>query len=479
MKKYFNFDLTEQQLKVFNSLKIFVQNHSEKVFILKGYAGTGKTTLMFGLIKYLQEIKKNFDLLSSTGRAAKILSDLTGHRASTIHSRIYTFSDLSDDLEDIHKKRKKNITDNKSLNLLFSLSQIDADQSKKKIIYIIDESSMISNQKDKSISFAQFGDGELLNDLINYDPNGKFIFIGDPCQLPPIKQKESPALSKEYIEQKFNFNVKEHMLTTIVRQQGVNNGIIQASLNTRRLFYNPPQIKWPKLPLGKNNNIKLLSSDFQLANEYLKEINENGTENTTIICQSNRDCKELNNFVRSRLFKDTSSIQVNDLLLITQNNQKANLVNGDLVKVLSIAPKENRCGLSFWEVQAQELSSKRIINSLLINDIPYSNSTNISEEKHKDLMIDYYLRMKEKGIKQGDRLFKDNMLKDEYLNAIKCVFGYALTCHKSQGGEWDKVFLYIKQKIYGIPRPGLFQWWYTAITRARKKLFIVDDWFIS
>ena len=177
--------------------------------------------------------------------------------------------------------------------------------------------------------------------------------------------------------------------------------------------------------------------------------------------------------------KSSNLIETGDILLVTQNNYLTNLVNGDLVKVIQTGKNEYRCGLSFLQVEVQELVSKHTFNVLLVEDILYSISTNLNNKQHKDLMIDYYHRMKEKGIKQKDQAFKDKMLTDPYLNALKAVYGYALTCHKSQGGEWNEVFLYLDNKIHGIPKPGIYQWLYTAVTRAKETLHIVNDWFIK
>ena len=165
--------------------------------------------------------------------------------------------------------------------------------------------------------------------------------------------------------------------------------------------------------------------------------------------------------------------------MVTQNNYLTDLVNGDIIRVIQIGKREYRCGLSFLNVEVQELVSRHSYNILLIEEILYSISTNLNTKQHKDLMIDFFNRMKEKGIRQKDQSFKDRMLTDPYLNALKVVYGYALTCHKSQGGEWNEVFLYLDNKIQGIPKPGIYQWLYTAVTRAIKTLHIVDDWFIK
>lgn len=474
--KYFGFNLKPSQQRAFSLLQIFALNPNSKVFILKGYAGTGKTTLMGGFIKWLDEKDITFSLLASTGRAAKILSDKTKSEARTVHSHIYTFNDLDDDLEKMSSVQQELRVDDKGqISLLFDLKIIESESEK---IYIVDESSMISDTPDKSASFAKFGSGELLKDLFKYDKKGKFIFVGDPCQLPPIGQNISPALSKEYIQNHYNITVEEFELTEIVRQSS-RSSIIDASVKVRELYQNNPPVKFASFPLKNHPDIEIHSSHVSLLNSYIAQIRENGFEHSTLISQTNRHCSDLNKIIRNTLEKQSTQLEPGDILMVTQNNYLTTLVNGDVVEVLQTGQKEYRCGLSFVKVHVRELSSGETYSVLLIEDILYSMSTNLNNKQHKDLMIDYYHRMKSNGISQKDRAFKDRMFTDPYLNGLKVVFGYALTCHKSQGGEWNEVFLYLDNSIHGIPKPGIYQWLYTAVTRARVRLHVVNDWFIK
>lgn len=474
--KYFNFELTGQQKQAFALLKTFVETNKEKVFILKGFAGTGKTTLMSGLINWLDEEEIKYSLLATTGRAAKILSNKTGTNANTIHSHIYVFSELSDDLEAMSNIQENLAVDDKGqISLLFGLRTIPSTDEK---IYIIDESSMVSDSPDKSGSFAQFGTGDLLNDILNFDPNGRYVFIGDPCQLPPINQSSSPALLSQYIKSKYGYDAKEFELTDIIRQKNTN-GIVEASFKIRKLHESNPNVKFASLPLKGHNNIHLHSSHVNLLNHYIDNIKKDGFENCTMICQTNKHCSDLNKAIRTALYSTGHRLIPGDLLMVTQNNYVSALVNGDQVVVKQIGNQEYRCGLSFLQVEVEELVSKKRYTLLLIEDILYSTGTNLNNKQHKDLMIDYFKRMQRKGITQKDKKFKENMLNDPYLNALKAVYGYAITCHKSQGGEWNEVFLYLDNKIHGIPKPGIYQWWYTAVTRAKNNLHIVNDWFIK
>jgi ATP-dependent exoDNAse (exonuclease V) alpha subunit len=475
-KKHFQYPLKEQQLKIFNALQLFAKKTDEKVFILKGYAGTGKTTIIGGFIKWLIENEIQFSLLASTGRASKILSDKSETNASTVHSKIYTFNKIDEDIEQLESiQNSMSVDDKGQINLLFELNPII---SKSQTIYIIDESSMISDVDKSNSSFAKFGSGKLLTDLLNYDNNAKFIFVGDPLQLPPINQKLSPALSSSYLHSMHNLSIQEFELTEIIRQD-VNNGIIKASLNIRKLYFKNPSTKWANFPIKNFSNIQFYNSHVDLLNNYFDTIKALGIEEATLICQTNRHCNQLNKFTRASLGIKKSCLQKDDLLMVTQNNYLTNLVNGDLVKVKDIGERESRCGLSFLAIEIEELVSKEIYRVNLVENILDSNSTNLDNKQHKDIFIDYYNRMKINGITQKDKAFKDNMMTDPYLNALKAVYGYALTCHKSQGGEWNNIYLYLDNKIQGIPRPQIYQWFYTAITRAKTSLHIVDDWFIS
>jgi len=476
MSKYFKFELRPQQKSIFNAIQIFAKDSTAQIFILKGYAGTGKTSLLSGVVSWLNENKIIFSLLASTGRAAKILSDKTESVATTIHSQIYVFRDIDDDLETISKQQEKmDIDDKGQISLMFELKPIISEKQK---LYIIDESSMIGDTPNKGNSFAKFGSGELLKDLLEYDKNAKFIFVGDFAQLPPIGQSMSPALSKDYIEDKYDLNVTSHELTEIIRQSS-SNGIIKASMLIRALYSSNPYVKFASFPLKGHSNINIHNSHANLINSYIRTIEKNGYDYSTLICQTNRQCSDINTNIRNALGRKDNQIQIGDILLVTQNNFLTGLVNGDIVEVLKTGQREYRCGLSFLQIEIKELVSKNSYSILLLEDILYSISTNLTNKQHKDMMIDYYHRMKDNGIKQKDRIFKDGMLKDPYLNSLKAVYGYALTCHKSQGGEWEEVFLYLDNKIHGIPKPGIYQWLYTAVTRAKETLHVVDDWFIK
>ncbi len=471
---YFSFELKEPQKRAFEALQLFTQDPEQKVFILKGYAGTGKTTLLSGLIKWLREQEIEFKLLATTGRAAKILSEKTGTTAGTIHSLIYHFNDLDGDLAQMSEIKSNPQKDDKGhVLLLFNLRQIE---NLNETIYIIDESSMLSDEPESTGSFARFGSGDLLQDLFDYDAKGKYLFVGDPCQLPPANQLNSPALNATHLKEKYKLSVRETELREIVRQ-AADNSIIQASFKLRHQIATNPPVKFAQLHVIGYPHISVEPAHVTLLNKYIDHIKENGYQNATMICQTNYHCTQLNSIIRKTIH-GKHELTVGDLLMVTQNNYLSDLVNGDQVLVKSIGGTEYRCGLTFQSIEVESLSSGNTYTLPMLTNILYSNKVNLDHKQHRDLLIDFHERMNKLGIKQRSEEFRSKMMDDPYLNALRAVFGYAITCHKSQGGEWQDVYLYMDNKIHGIPKPNIYQWWYTAITRAKENLYITREWYI-
>lgn len=426
-----NITLTNSQQKALERILSFLETEDRRVFILRGYAGTGKTTLVRAIISELYSKGRSFSLLASTGRAAKVLSDATriavrdedgstseiSSSSRTIHSQIYTFSDINQDL-DLFSQPDSNpeIATDKSIKLRFSL--LHREESETQMIYIIDESSMISDVKGDTSSQAVYGtDGRLLKDLFEYDHKGVFIFIGDPCQLPPVNQVVSPALSKTYIETTFGYRTDEVELTEIVRQ-AEGNDIAKSAALVRKCYLNPPETKIARFPFRGYKNIHLLNSDVDMLNMYIDTIKDQDYSKSTMIVMSNKTVTKLSNIIRPILGFRERTISVGDLLLVTQNNLISGLMNGDLVKILQIGRRERRSGLSFVFVEVESLATNKVYSQLLIEDIMYSGATNITQEQQTHLFIDYHERMRAKGIKQSSPRYKDGMMNDSYLNAL-------------------------------------------------------------
>lgn len=478
--------LTASQSIAFSKMKTFVEDRDKRVFILKGYAGTGKTTLMKFFIEHLKEKKKRYKLLASTGRAAKILSDLTNSMegASTIHSMIYSFKDLNQDLSD---KTEKQMDETGQLFLIFEPHKVDVENDEE-CIYIIDEASMVSDKSEEIITQAKFGEGRLLQELLSYDmrQGSKYVFVGDPCQLPPIQESTSPALSVNYLKNTFGISAEETQLTEIMRQKGENQ-IVVSSKNIRALYAQAPTSQniygsgrvWGKLPFS--SCCKFSYNLDELVQKYIKDIRMYGFEQATFICKSNKDCLSISQFVRKELGKTAPIIQQGDLLMVTQNNLLCGLVNGDMVEVLSVGKKvEYIAGQSFRSVKVKELFSKRVVSVLLMESTLNSMRGNLDSVQQTALFLDFIIRMKAQGVTQKNKqVFNMHLKDDPYLNALRCSYGYAITCHKAQGGEWPNVYIHIPRNFTLNPTKETYQWIYTAMTRAKESLNMIKDFYIE
>ena len=480
--------LVPSQQKVFDQLVRFISSDSQRVFILKGYAGTGKTTLMRFLIADLNKKNRPYRLLASTGRAAKILTNLVGgdQEATTIHSMIYSFNGLNQDLSDADISNKDV---NGQLFIVFSPCTIKSEAAPHdNMVYIIDESSMVADHVETNITQACFGSGRLLKELLDYDPRpeSKFIFVGDPCQLPPIKEVHSPALSPDYFKQVFRFDANEAQLTEIMRQSN-GNDIVPISQQIRKRFAMAPNTREAYrgityrdyLPFSNSNNITLHPNLNSMIDHYVGLINDNGYNHSICISRSNKGCFYLSRRIRRMLGIQGDVIGKRDLLMVVQNNP-CGLMNGDMVEVVSMSQNVRfKAGLHFREVEVRELFTHVTRKLLMLEDTLYTEQPNLSAEQQKGLFIDFVVRMKEKGIKQHDRAFEDQMRRDPYLNSLRCNYGYAVTCHKAQGGEWNEVYIDLADNFMWQPTKSTYQWIYTAMTRAKNQLHLVKGYNIQ
>ena len=483
-----NIELTSSQDRVLKSILNFINESTDRIFILKGYAGTGKTTLMRFLIQELDKVQKDYRLLASTGRAAKVLANLSNRNGSTstIHSLVYSFNGLSKNYDD---KEQPVVDKDGQLFLVFEPSKLD-EKEVPETIYIIDEASMVSDVEVKDVTQAKFGDGRLLKELLDYDQRAgsKFIFVGDPCQLPPIEEYYSPALIKDYFQEEFNMSASEAQLTEIMRQNGAS-GIIDASKQIRGLYNQAPnessiygsQKLWGYLPFRQFKDIKLHSNLESMIDDYVSKIKLSGLNSAVCICRTNRACSQLSAVIREKLGLCSENIQKGDLLMVIQNNMPTGLMNGDMVTIEELGPRtQSRAGLSFREVTVKELFTQRTIKTLMIEEIVNQSRLNLDSAQQQALFIDFIMRMRDMGITQKNaRRFNHAMINDPYLNALRCVYGYAITCHKSQGGEWDEVYVHVPRNITLNPTKETYQWMYTSMTRAKKTLHMVDDFFIK
>lgn len=492
-----NIELTRSQEIVLKQLTDFVFNSSDRVFILKGYAGTGKTTLMRFLIKELKKKNQMYKLLSTTGRAAKILANHTGCDAKTIHGTIYKYKDFNKDVSDYDPK---NTTPDQTgqLYLVFESVCLD-DAERKSCVYIIDESSMISDTATADVTQALFGNGRLLKELLDYDtlPESKYIFVGDPCQLPPIEGNYSPALIPGYFQQTFGLKAQQAELTQIMRQ---DNSIVKAGEYLRKLWNNAPESSsvyskkvWgAPLQLSGYGDFKIHSDYTELEELYYENITKNGYTDSTFICSSNKKSRDLSLTIRQRL-GICGLVSAGDLIMVTQNQLTTGLMNGDMVEVITAkndterivhnvaSPDGYKTELLFREVAVKELFTGRKVTTLMLDNTLQTNLNKLDSRQQTGLFLDFILRMKRRGIdaKKNPEQFQDAMYKDPYLNALRCCYGYAITCHKAQGGEWKTVFIQTPRDITLNPVKSKYQWFYTAITRAKETVHLVKDFYFK
>lgn len=473
--------LNTSQENAFNELKKFTQASGRGVFILTGYAGTGKSTLMNQYVKWLEQKgyvygvkrgreiveRKCYHLWASTGRAAKILRDRVGHMAVTVHSGIYF-------LDELLEIKEEDAAMEHDGQFILNFGPHPAISSM--AVYIIDEASMIGDTADPNPTQAIYGTGKLLTDLLKHAQTGKVVFVGDNYQLPPVQSEESPALSESYLRSKFGVDVKSAFLDEIMRQDK-DNDLVVAANEIRKLADVQSRAKWAKYPLRGYNNIKLLWSRDALLSAYVSKLKRDGYGSAVLISGTNKGRNELAQYARNALgFKDPC-LEIGELLMVVQNNHHTGLMNGDFVVVKSIKQRRKRANLTFLEVEVEELVSKRAYTSLLIENLLYSNHANLDKVEQNGLFRDFVERERVKGITdRKSELFKDDLQEDEYLNALRAVYGYAVTCHKSQGGEWDEVYVDMGWKRQ---MRSTYQWLYTAMTRAKDTLYLVDGNMIT
>lgn len=442
--------------------KFLLSQNYEELFLLKGYAGTGKTSIVGTLVKNSWKINKNLVLLAPTGRAAKVISNYSNKEAFTIHKKIY------------YPKSKK------GGGISFSLQK----NKHKNTIFIVDESSMIPDTSPDSILFDK---GSLLSDLIQYVYSGhqcKLILIGDTAQLPPIKLDISPALDKATLENYFNKKVVTIELDEVVRQEkgsGIlwNASSIRESLEDE--FYDTFKFEKENFPdiIRPYDGQELMSA---LEDSYLNS----GDEESVFIVRSNKRAFLYNQNIRSRILYKEEELSVGDHLMVVKNNyfwlettsEAGFIANGDIIEILEIYSIKELYGFKFATVNVKMIDYPRMaaFETVLILDTLSSEIASLSFEDSNKLYQEVLKDYEHETSKYKKFL---SVKKNIYFNALQVKFSYAITCHKSQGGQWDTVFVEQPYLPNGIDKDYL-RWLYTAITRAKKKLYLIgfkDDFF--
>jgi ATP-dependent exoDNAse (exonuclease V) alpha subunit len=442
--------------------KIFL-NSNDQVFILKGYAGTGKTTMIKEMIAYLNTVKRQPILMASTGRAARILFEKTNFPSETVHRTIYHIEETGVDEE---------------LEYRYTRFALHTSEVSTEAVFLCDESSMLSNKLIFSNELS-FGSGRLLADLITHIGKRKIVFVGDPSQLPPINSFSSPALSSEFFKKEFDFIVHEASLTQIMRYKA-NSGKYENTVRLREAIEENRAMNNPKIYARGKNDIHVYSSEDQLVISFAALVKVYGIDQMCCIAHSNNKVFELNFNIRRILFKGkTHKINIGEPLLIIQNNYLFGLFNGDSVEVIEVKDEvENRVGIDFRWVEVQTFDKDGMVRKkcLIVDNLLHMNLVGLNNEQETKLYQDFVIRMKNIGVLEKTEKFIYYLKNDMYLNALKVKFGYAMTCHKAQGGEWPHVFLSLDKYLFvKIPKPELHRWLYTALSRASNNVYIANN----
>lgn len=443
----------EDQKELISTLSQFlsISNYTTPCFIIKGYAGTGKTTIISSLVKTLPKFKYQYCLLAPTGRAAKVMSNYSGVVAFTIHKKIYQYKQ-SDEIS------------------AYSL----APNKTKNCVFIIDEASMISSRSEGKLY------NDLLSDLIRYVKSGdscKLIFVGDTAQLPPVGMTLSNALQKSYIRRNFSLEVAEYELKDVVRQSA-DSGILFNATNLRDRLLGD-DIYFPKIKLDFSDIRNITGNELE--DELDSAYGKNGDNEVILVTRSNKRANLFNQQIRTRIKWQEERINASDKMMVVKNNyfwldKKSKvgfIANGDFIEILSIQHLESRYGFDFIDasIKLLDYQNQPVVDAKILLDTIDIESANLPRTELKKLFKNIELDFMDIGSKK-DRYVK--VFNSPYFNALQVKFGYAVTCHKSQGGQWDAVFLDLGYVTEEMMDTEFYRWLYTAITRAKKDLFLLN-----
>lgn len=463
-------DLNPEKQKALHVLQRFVQSPSEQVFVLTGYAGTGKTTLVKFLARWCRDQEIPISLLASTGRAAKVLAAKTGMAAETVHRLIYSIDTSELDEENQAKKVR------------FRLNNNVASESR---IYLIDESSMISDKPLAEQSLTMFGSGSLLSDIFSFCGKRKIIFVGDSAQLPPVNARFSPALDLSYLMRTFGIKGTAVSLTEVMRY-GEHQGVFANAERLQQVIRSQNYQSSLRIQASRYANIRVFALDTQMLTHYVATFRREGFEHCILLALSNRLVSELNRQIRALLYGSQAHVLMpGEVLMVQQNNYKLMIANGEHVEVVqTTGPEEKRAGFCFIpaELYVHEPAGRRLVKALLLKDFLDMNQSRLDNEAEYRLTLDFVMRMKAKGIhpRRNKEEFLTALLSDPYMNAIRARYGYAVTCHKAQGGEWPHVYIILEKGLWNPTDPSLkFKWTYTALTRSEQNLYFLENWAVD
>ena len=446
---------TNEQLFALNILADFLLSANENsALLLKGYAGTGKTSLVGALVKTMSGLKQKSVLLAPTGRAAKVISNYAGQQAFTIHKKIYRQDAFSNDLSAFHP----------------------SDNLHKDTLFIVDEASMISNQ---GIDSHYFGSGRLLDDLIHYVYSGencRLMLMGDTAQLPPVMQEESPALQADILKG-YNLQVDEIQLTEVVRQD-LNSGILYNATLLRDSLRNNRVEIYPKLTVKGFADIQMINGSElieAISNAYSKD----GLDDTIVISRSNKRANIYNNGIRNQILYREEELSTGDRLMIvknnyfwTRNNKEIDFIaNGEIVQVLRVRNESHLYGFRFCDVTVRFQDYDMELDIKILLDTLQTEAPALPKELNDKLFYTILEDYQDISTKSGKM---KKMKENPHYNVVQVKYAYAITCHKAQGGQWKNVFLDIGYMTEEMLGENFYRWLYTAMTRATDRLYLVN-----
>lgn len=434
--------------------EVILDPGKREIILLKGFAGTGKTTLIRSFVKVLRELQLKSVLLAPTGRAAKVLANIAGKEAFTIHKKIYRQKSSKDGFG------KFVLEENLHSNTFF----------------IVDEASMISNSSfDNSI----FGSGRVLDDLVKYvynDKRCKLILIGDTAQLPPVGLEISPALDPTVLKG-YGMTVREGFLDEVVRQSE-DSGILFNATKVRKLLSK----KSFELPSVKLENFTDITRVFgvDLVEEITSTYDRDGLENSIIVVRSNKMANRYNQGIRNEILWREEEVSTGDYLMVVKNNyfwlqedeSVGFIANGDILEILKIKGYQERYGFRFADMVFKLLDYTNIeFEAKVLLDTLHVEAASLSNEENKKL---FYSILEDYSEESSKKKQFESVRENKFFNALQVKFGYAVTCHKAQGGQWKNVF--VDQGFLSEDKVNIeyLRWLYTAITRATSNLYLVN-----
>ncbi|HOU03135.1 MAG: AAA family ATPase [Bacteroidales bacterium] len=446
---------TDDQSSALKKIASYIcENTSDVIFTLTGYAGTGKTSVISSVVKTLELLRFKSVLLAPTGRAAKVLGSYAGRQTYTIHKKIYRQKSSKDGMGSFILDRNLH----------------------RNTYFIVDEASMISNSTNE---ISLFGSGKLLDDLIEYVYSGtdcKLILVGDPAQLPPVGSDLSPALDPTVLKD-YGFGLLTAELRQVVRQSEESGVLMNATRVRLQIAEN--DLVHPSVDCINFNDVIRINGE-QLIDELSASYGTCGLEGTIIVVNSNKLANKYNQGIRSRIFFREEEISPGDMVMIVKNNYSlieddgegpGFIANGDIAEVKRIRKYEERYGFHFAEMTLWFPDYNFEVESKVMMDVLHLDTPSLPSEKNSELfhaILNDYLHIKSR------RKQYEAVRNDPWFNALQIKFSYAVTCHKAQGGQWERVF--IDQGMFNRNEISLdyLRWFYTALTRSTDRVYLVN-----